>query len=80
MIDEQAEEMACLRALGLLDDDGDARLCRSAPPGSELERLARELAEAAARLAHAAAIPPPPHLRERVLSAAGRGSPPSPRR
>lgn len=71
MIDEQAEEMACLMALGLLDDPGAA-----AAPGSELESLARDLAETAARLALAAAVPPPPALRSRILSAAGTTKPP----
>lgn len=72
MIDEQSEEIACLRALGLIDAPVDA-----AVPDSELESLARDLAETAARLALAAAIPPPPALRSRVLSVAGAAKPPS---
>jgi hypothetical protein len=76
MIDERGEEMACLRALGLLDEQSTGEFARIAPPGSPLENLVRDLSEAAAALAFVAAVPPPQDLRQRVLSAAATGSRP----
>jgi len=71
MIDERGEEMACLRVLGLLDEQATGEFGRLAPPGSPMENLVRDLSEVAASLAFVAAAPPPPDLRHRVLSAAG---------
>ncbi len=68
--------MACLRALGLLDERSTGEFARLAPPGSPLGNLVRDLSEAAAALAFVAATPPPPDLRHRVLAAAATGARP----
>ena len=51
MIDEHGVELACLHALGLLDQTDAADLGEAAGPGSPLENLVRDLSEAAAALA-----------------------------
>jgi hypothetical protein len=71
MIDEHGVELACLHALGLLDQTDATELGDAAGPGSPLENLVRDLSEAAAALALAASTPPPPALRSRVLAAIG---------
>ena len=65
MIDERAEELACLRALGL-----DAPAGFAEAEGPESRELERDLAETAAQLAYIAARRPPPSLRTRILAAA----------
>ena len=65
MIDERAEELACLRALGL-----DAPAVVADAEGPESRELERDLAETAAQLAYIAARRPPPSLRTRILAAA----------
>ena len=74
MIDHHVVELACLHALGLLEQPDVNALVRAATPGSALESLVRELANASAALAIAASTPPPPGLRSRVLDAVGERS------
>lgn len=69
MIDEHVVELACLHALGLLEQPDLKTLMRAAAPGSALEALVRDLSDAAATLAVAASKPPPASLRSRVLAA-----------
>ena len=69
MIDHHVVELACLHALGLLEQPDVNTLVRAAAPGSALEALVRDLSDAAAALAIAASAPPPPTLRSRVLAA-----------
>lgn len=71
MIDDHGVELACLYALGLLDQTEAAELDNAAAPGSTLQNLVRDLSEAAAALALAASTSPPPALRSRVLAAIG---------
>jgi hypothetical protein len=69
MIDSHIVELACLHALGLLEQPDLNTLVRAAAPGSALQTLVRDLSDAAAALAIAASTPPPAALRSRVLAA-----------
>ncbi|MFM8619465.1 MAG: hypothetical protein ACKOE8_12170 [Opitutaceae bacterium] len=69
MIDPHVVELACLHALGLLEQPDVNALVRAATPGSALEALMQDLTDAAAALAIAASNPPPADLRSRVLAA-----------
>lgn len=66
---ENLEEMLAARALGALTDPEASQLETALAGDAELRALAVEMDEAAAMLAYAAEpIPPPPSVRERILS------------
>jgi anti-sigma-K factor RskA len=68
-VSEQLEEQASLYVLGLLEGEEAAAFERRLQSDAELRALVDQLDSAAASLAHVAPPrPPPPELRERVLS------------
>ena len=68
MIDERIEELAALYTVDLLEGAEKAQFEATLARDSELQAIVRELREASASLAHSVSTPPPPALRNRILS------------
>lgn len=68
MIDEPNEERAALYAVDLLEGTEKSQFEAALARDSELQALVREMGMASASLAHSVSTPPPPALRDRILS------------
>lgn len=68
MIDERNEERAALYAVDLLEGTEKSQFEAALARDSELQALVREMCMASASLAHSVSTPPPPALRNRILS------------
>lgn len=71
MIDERQEELAALYVLDALEGRERLRFETQLAGDPELQRRVIDLRESAAGLAHAAAVPAPPELRQRILDGVG---------
>ncbi len=68
MIDDRNEELAALYAVDLLEGEEKSQFEVALARDPELQTLVREVRVASTSLAHSVSTPPPPALRNRILS------------